>query len=518
MVRHIVLDEAAALNSPAVRALMKAAIKRCSAGTIPVKKGQPRMVIKSISAQIATPKAAGGEMRPRHLYYTLRMNLSRFAATLAFVGVIGAIPAVRATQAQGPSKIDATFDRFWAAHSPADAEARAGEIVKAGVTFDDALRRLKAGRPYSTQKTGVFTLSNRTTDQMDHFFSVNIPEKYDPAKRYQVRFQLHGGIGGRTDNQPRGNGSIGQLAGAEQIYVLPYAWNDDPWWSDDQVLNIESILDSLKRSYNIDENRVVLSGVSDGGTGAYYIAMRNTTPFASFLPLNGFIMVLSNDEMDDGGLFPNNLRNKPMFVVNGGRDPLYPMYMVEPYVKHLMRSVDISYNPQPEAAHNTAWWPQVKDTFEKFVTDHPRDPDPDKLTWETAFSTHSRAHWLIIDKLGAQSGDATDLVDINTINDPGPISDFAHIQMFNRTKPSGRVDLVRTGNTIQAKTQGVAAFSLLLSPDKFDFSKPVKVVVNGRERFNGKVERSLETLLNWAAADNDRTMLYAAELQINLAR
>ena len=73
--------------------------------------------------------------------------------------------------------------------------------------------------------------------------------------------------------------------------------------------------------YNIDENRVVVAGVSDGATGAYYIGMHETTPFASFLPLNGFIMVLGNNGIDDGDLFPNNLRNKPLFVVNGGLDP-----------------------------------------------------------------------------------------------------------------------------------------------------------------------------------------------------
>ena len=53
--------------------------------------------------------------------------------------------------------------------------------------------------------------------------------------------------------------------------------------------------------------------------------MRDTTPFASFLPLNGSLMVLANDRIDvDGELFPNNLLNKPFFVVNGGKDPLYP--------------------------------------------------------------------------------------------------------------------------------------------------------------------------------------------------
>jgi predicted esterase len=100
-----------------------------------------------------------------------------------------------------------------------------------------------------------------------------------------------------------------------------------------------------------------LSGVSDGGTGAYYIAMRDTAPFASFLPLNGFIMVLANAEISDGGIFPNNLRDKPLFVVNGGRDRLYPISNVEPFTRHLMAGgVFMNYNPQPEGEHNTSVW------------------------------------------------------------------------------------------------------------------------------------------------------------------
>ena len=202
-----------------------------------------------------------------------------------------------------------------------------------------------------------------------------------------MRFQLHGGIGGRNDNQPRGNGEIGALAGAEQIYVLPYAWDDSPWWSDDQVANLNAIVDALKRKYNIDENRVALSGVSDGGTGTYYIAMRDTTPFASFLPLNGYIMVLANNDIHDGRNFPNNLRNKPLFVINGGHDRLYPLVATEPFTRHLMNNgVEIDYHPQQDGEHNTKWWPDVKDVYERFVTDHPRDPNPPKLTWQTVGS------------------------------------------------------------------------------------------------------------------------------------
>jgi len=73
---------------------------------------------------------------------------------------------------------------------------------------------------------------------------------------------------------------------------------------------------------------------------------------------------------------------------------------------------------------------------------------------------------------------------------------------------------VRSGNAVQATTKGVGSFTLLLSPDKFDFSQPVKVTANGREVFNTRVQPSVETLLKWAARDNDRTMLYAAEIKI----
>ena len=404
-------------------------------------------------------------------------------------------------RAQKPDAIEAAFQKFWAARSPAEAEKVVPEVTKSGVSFDEALRRLKAGRSYRPEKTGVVKLSNRTSDGVEHNYALNIPASYDPAKRYQVRFQLHGGVGGRTDNQPRGSGEIGALAGAEQIYVIPYAWNDAPWWSDDQVLNLDAIVDSLKRSYNIDENRVVVAGVSDGGTGAYFIAMRETTLYASFLPLNGFIKVLANPDIDPGGLFATNLRNKPFFVVNGGKDPLYPTEIVEPYIQLMMnKGIQMEYHPQPDAGHNTSWWPQVKDAFEKFVADHPRNPDPDKLTWETSDLVHNRAAWMIIDKLGTEAS----------------VPSVPELPFFDRQKASGRVDLVRNGNSIQATTKDVGSFTLLLSPAGFDFTKPVQVTANGTVIFSSKVKPSVETLLKWAAHDNDRTMLYAAELNIRV--
>ena len=368
-------------------------------------------------------------------------------------------------------------------------------------SFEAEYAQLKQGRAYSSsvpkgalkKRHGIFN------------YWLVVPESYDPAKRWAVRFMLHGGVM-REDASLRGDGSV-RLAGAEQIYVMPAGWSEAPWWSDRQVASLRAILEDVKRDYNVDENLVAVAGISDGGTGAYYIAMRDTTPYASFLPLNGYVLVLRNPELAiSGDLFLNNLRNKPLFIVNGGKDPLYPIDAVEPSIAHMHQGgVSIVYRPQVQAGHDTSWWPVLKDEMESFVRTHPRNPLPDRIFWQVSETRQwSRAHWLIVDKLGSTAGDATTMPDLN-------VSGGTAIFPNGR---SGRVVLARWENTVTAATRGVKEFTLLLSPDQFDFGKNVKVVVNGRVAFDGRVEKSIATLRKWAARDNDRTMLFGAELTI----
>ena len=522
-----------------------------------------------------------------------RRSVRPLACVLGLLAMAtGAIPAA------APTSIDAAFAIFLQARTPGAAAAAADQIVESGVGFDEAFRRLRQGRVYSRDVPHGVVQGSYQSGTEEYFYTLDVPVSYNPDRTYQVRVQLHGGVGRRENNTNRGSGSAGRLWGAEQIYVMPYAWRDAPWWSGRQVENLHAILDLVKRDYNVDENRVVLSGVSDGGSGVYYMAMRDTTPFASFLPLNGFIMVLRTETSGaDGDLFPNNLLNKPLFVVNGGRDPLYPTNLVDPYIHHLKRGgIDLVYWPQTNAGHNTSWWPDIKDSFEAFVTRHPRRPLPNALSWESGPpDVPSRAHWLVIDRLAARRPDDPALPDLNTMpsapvlefgirssgtrvnrvlkgsgaeqiglqvgdliarinNQPiPPETDIADVlrnypsgralrltvargnrsmtltgryapsvlageaeAMFPPQRDSGRVDLIREDNTVQASSRGVGAFTLLLSPDQFDLNRPVRVVVNGRTAFEGPIQKNVRTLLKWAARDNDRTLLFAAELPVEV--
>lgn len=437
------------------------------------------------------------------------MSRSRRIATAATL-LAGVWTVATPAASRDPRAGEAAIDRFINAASPDEAKQLIPDVLASGITFDDALERLRVGRRYSADiPTGVVTAT-----RAERFpYAIQIPDSYTPDRRYQVRLQLHGGVTRPTPGSV--SQGVGRLAGAEQIYVLPAAWNEAMWWDDAQVDNIAAILDTVKRTYNVDENHVALAGVSDGATGAYFLAMRNPTPYSAILPMIGFALVLDNPAVGvHGDLFPSNFRNRPFFIVNSGQDRLYPTRMVEPYVLDMAkRGVEVTYRPQPDAGHDTTWWPEVRDEFESFVATHPRDPLPDHLSWETSDVTRAgRLHWVVVNQLGPAASDGAPLDDLNEFTPAqGPKS-----RLFSNTGPSGRIDVTRTNNRVETTSRGVKMFTLLLSPDDFDLSRPVTVVSNGQTVYLGRVKPSLKTLLTWAARDNDRTMLFGAELTVQV--
>jgi dienelactone hydrolase len=310
--------------------------------------------------------------------------------------------------------LDTALAAFWAADSPSAAAATTSAIEAAGGGFDDVYRQLQEGRRYATSvATGVVRGERRVGDVVFPY-TLDVPANYDPARRYPVRLQLHGGVG-RPEPTVRGDGSVGALAGSEQIYILPLAWQGHEWWTHGQEENLAALLDQVKRTYNVDENRVVLAGISDGATAAYYLAARQTTPYAGILPLNGFVLVLRNRDVRlSGPMFLHNLVNKPMLAVNGGQDPLYPADRVTPLMRHFTATgLNLEYVVMPEAGHNTAWWPELKPRIEAFMEARPRQPHPARLSWQSDGTTAAaRAHWLLIDTLAPHSA-APSLPDLN---------------------------------------------------------------------------------------------------------
>jgi hypothetical protein len=235
--------------------------------------------------------------------------------------------------------------------------------------------------------------------------------------------------------------------------------------------------------------------------------MREPTPFAVIAPLHGNLAVLANPRTGvEGQMYLGNLANRPMVATNGERDPLYPAATMAPLMEMVKQAgVEMRYLRLANAGHEMSWWPAERDGIERFIAEHPRVAHPARLSWETERTDrYNRVDWLVIKELGATAYDQA-LADVN-----------ATARLFPRGRLSGRVDVARNGNTFDARTRGVRRFALLLSPEAVDLSRPVTVTVNGRAAFDGMVAKDRAVLLKWAARDNDREVLYAAELDVEV--
>ena len=498
--------------------------------------------------------------------------------------------------------LDGAIADFWEARTDDEVSAASADILATNATIEEVWPRLRAGRTYDrSAPTGRLLLSRTNRDGLEHEYVVLIPDNYDPANRYSVRVYLHGGV----SRPKRENGEFwrneARITRNDAVVVIPSGWSESLWWQDSQIENLSGILHDLKRTYNLDENKVFLLGISDGATGAYYQGFKATTPWAAFLPLNGHPVVLANPATDsDGDIHVTNLRNKPLFVINGDEDPLYPTSSVRPFLSLFdAAGVLIDFRAQPNAGHDTSWWEDEAPAMDAFMAEWSRRPLPPRLSWETETTDrYNRAHWLVIDELGAVEGEPS-LESHNTIVDPtqlnlginmlgvmdsglklieiggDSIASAAGLQSddnligiegefnpsvedltqalqgfapgqqipilvqrggeelelalvypeqaapqsreaFPQSGPSGRVELQQQRNQVTVSTRGVTRFTLLLSPDQFDFTQPVTVVTNGVTVFDDIVEPDVEALLRWAAIDRDRTAMYGAELSIDV--
>src|SRR5262245_20691055 len=147
-----------------------------------------------------------------------RENRPMTVRPLAIVlALLGAVAAVRG-QAPQTTSADAAFVAFWQAGNKREAAAAADRIVESGVGLDEAFTRLRQGKAYSRDVPRGLVQASYRSESGEYFYTLDVPESYVPDHKYQVRVQLHGGVGRYEDNAPR-PGARGQLSGAEQIYV-----------------------------------------------------------------------------------------------------------------------------------------------------------------------------------------------------------------------------------------------------------------------------------------------------------
>lgn len=408
-----------------------------------------------------------------------------FAAALLLVFAQSPLQAAESVDGAG------LVSAFWSARSAEELQTSRQQLAAAAGDVDTLYRWLKAGPDYAQDvPTGQQESARIDIDGMRYPFVYLIPETYDATRSYPVEFMLHGGVA-RPEWQPGGGWwrrGFDSLKQEDRIVVVPAAWDEAFWWLDNQADNLPAILRELKQTYNIDDNRVTLTGISDGGTGAYFFAFKQSTEWAAFLPYIGHPGVLRNPNSGPGyKLYFENLMSRPLYIVNGEDDPLYPVSSLVPFISILQdANIDHVFRAIEGGGHNTNWLPEERPMIEQFKLDNPREPFPNSLRWVADRSDrYNRNLWLRIEELSEE-------------DQPGLMS------------------VTRQGNEFIVDSDSVDAFTLLLNPEQVDFSEDIHVTANGRILYVGRVEQDMDTLLDWSVRDRDKSMLYTAALSLRI--
>lgn len=438
----------------------------------------------------------------------------RFLLLLLIVPVSTAL-AQEATRSE--QQLDRAFQRYWDASSDEEARAASAHILALKPPFEEVHTRLRRGRSYAVNVPKGKLLRTHTINGVDHHYMLFIPENYDPTRPWPVRWDLHGGMGQPAWKAPDGSWSPGWAA-VDQYYntditVVPAGWWDSMWWEANQVENFQAILAELKRTWNVDENKVYIFGNSDGAIGAWFHAFRAPDPWAYYMGFVGFPARLTNRALRaDGQMHLSNLSGQRFYLRNGVHDRIIDIEVMRAYLNVIDKiDVDILYRESPHAGHDLRLTREEElEPFNHFRKAR-RDPLPDRLSWATERTDrYNRRLWLIIDELAPDT-----LVDEHNIL-PRIYGKNVPRTPAPESKPWGRVELQRTGNTVQATTVGVRRFRLLLSPESFDFTKPIRVIVDEQTVFAQRVTPDLKTLVKWALRDTDRHLLFGAELEIEV--
>jgi len=249
--------------------------------------------------------------------------------------------------------------------------------------------------------TGVFTTyHNQINDTLNAPYVLYIPNGYDPQAKTPLLVYLHGGVSTK-DFYSFEDASLEKspfLPFAEMnnwLVLFPFGNIDTSWWDLPGVRNIQTQIRTLKTYYNIDDDRIFITGFSDGASGSFFMAMTSPDDFASMYPLNGFLSV--------GSIFTNrptflpNMKNRPVNVINTDLDGLYPAARMRLLIELALEAeADILYKEYWGIGHRFDY---AKDEIPIMINNmklQPRDIFHPSIYWETWTPEYGKCDWLEI--------------------------------------------------------------------------------------------------------------------------
>lgn len=462
-----------------------------------------------------------------------RLSLPRGAALVAIV-LTGAAAARAAAIDQGQAiKLSR---QFLASDDSAARENLSKQLAGYRGDIQPVLDQLSR-REFQPVKAGYhaeehFTdraLRKRWPDDLLYF---TVPESYRPDRPTGLIIFLHGGGNTTSRRAPRlvmnfpakgeegKNNLLGDVfAATGMIAVGPSApWNESTsvrWCTRECDDYLADVIAECSSRFNIDPDRVFLIGHSMGGFGAYHHAQRQPDRFAA---------VVVNAGSWSRGYLPM-FRGTPLCIVQGIRDARKGQrwhYTDVAYARHTDKlltkyKIDHTYY-EHDGEHAVHFGREWIAKYLHSAAELRRDPYYPQIVVATPVgfrrdccSSVKHNRWLTLDKASEGEIEYDELYTNGT-------EEFDKWRLRHRTaKHSGAaIEAVNRGdNTIAVTTQNVKQYTLWLHPKMVKIDAPVKVIVNGKQRFHAAVKPSLATALESYDRRRDWGLIYPIKIEFD---
>lgn len=391
---------------------------------------------------------------------------------------------------------------------------------------------IKGFNPYIAKKNRDYSISLKVNDTAKTSFLIHLPKKYNPQKKYSVLFFLHGAVKNNALNDFQ---TAGANLGDWNRYYTKYADQDDVilvfpkggrefnWMSpDDGFFMIPKIVDLIKKSINVNDNKVFISGHSNGATGSFSYLMKQPTKFAGFYGFNTYPKVFT------GGTFVQNIKNRSFINFSTDQDYYYPPNANDNLTK-LMNDLKADYK---EYRYNgfPHWFPEFDESEPAYkilfsdISNRERNPFPKEISWEFDNDKYGKIDWISDMKLDTLAANRNTQKQLNfkiekwleyDKND-SLITKKIDKNAFDFPRKSGKITAKYENNIFQIETYSIKSLSIEISPEMVDLKKKIKVYINGKLYFDKKIKYDKKYILRNFEKNPDREQIWVNEIKLEI--
>jgi len=390
------------------------------------------------------------------------------------------------------------------------------ETLKRLIASDTAYRQCKAGWHRQTTKVADGQKS------YDVEFFIRIPRGYKAAESRPLLLAAHGQGG-----SGKHIGAIMQMLLGRDLekYIILAPTMPGPKHYNGRQYQEQAYLKPLawaRRNLNIDDDRIYVSGYSQGGHCTWHLATLFPHLFAAAVPMAGSPIFQGGDTTFT--IYLENLSNLPMWAIWGEKDTADPPMLgnvdiCRAAARRLEALDNKMFKPTelPGAGHGDCV--PDPDKFAKYLASHKRGGPPAKLAHFFHLARHSRGYYLQAVELAHDPIDFTN-VKITVTRRPGHELNKSEIRELMRKhvakylfKMWGELD--RAKNSLSIRAVAIRRVRLYVTAGMFDLSRPVTIRYWSRT-WRGRIAVSPRCVLSHYAAGRDATAMVCNEIDFDI--